>query len=157
VTRLSALPDQKQEAGLAAVPHYPSCPLEPTLGTLSRRCHHVYHPSPRRGGPMWDAITRLVEGLARYVLEDALENHHEIPVAARCGFTVTDAPSIRRTTLLLLRSRLLCWVVLPAKRISWPRNAWWWALRGRPSDHRMWLAPRKQAATDVAARWKPRG
>jgi superfamily II DNA or RNA helicase len=64
----------------------------------------------------------LVEGLSRYLLEDALVNHSD-PLAARCGFTVTDAVS-KRTTLLLLRLRHLlhgdkaqhllteeCWVV----------------------------------------------
>lgn len=47
----------------------------------------------------------LVEGLAQYLLEDALENTRE-PLAARCGFTVTDAVE-KRTTLLLLRLRHL--------------------------------------------------
>ncbi len=47
----------------------------------------------------------LVEGLARYVLEDALENSQD-PVAARCGFTVTDAVE-KRTTLFMLRLRHL--------------------------------------------------
>jgi hypothetical protein len=47
----------------------------------------------------------LVEGLARHLLEEALENISN-PTAARCGFTVTDAVE-RRTTLLLLRLRHL--------------------------------------------------
>jgi len=47
----------------------------------------------------------LVEGLARYILEDALENAKD-PKAARCGFTTTDAVQ-KRTTLLLLRLRHL--------------------------------------------------
>ncbi|WP_204138406.1 helicase-related protein [Halomicronema sp. CCY15110] len=47
----------------------------------------------------------LVEGLARYVLEDALENQQD-PVAARCGYTVTDVVE-KRTTLFLLRLRHL--------------------------------------------------
>lgn len=47
----------------------------------------------------------IVEGLARHLLEEALENLHE-PVAARCGFTVTNAVE-KRTTLLLLRLRHL--------------------------------------------------
>ncbi len=47
----------------------------------------------------------LVEGLAQHLLEDALENTHE-PIAARCGYTVTDAVE-KRTTVLLLRLRHL--------------------------------------------------
>ena len=47
----------------------------------------------------------LVEGLARHLLEEALENDNN-PIAARCGFTVTDAVE-KRTTLLLLRLRHL--------------------------------------------------
>jgi hypothetical protein len=47
----------------------------------------------------------LVEGLSRHLLEEALVNTHD-PIAARCGFTVTDAVS-KRTTLLLLRLRHL--------------------------------------------------
>jgi superfamily II DNA or RNA helicase len=47
----------------------------------------------------------LVEGLARYLLEEALDNTNN-PTAARCGFTVTDAVD-KRTVLLLLRLRHL--------------------------------------------------
>ncbi|NJL22428.1 MAG: DEAD/DEAH box helicase [Leptolyngbyaceae cyanobacterium SM1_3_5] len=47
----------------------------------------------------------LVERLASYLLENALENSQD-PIAARCGFTVTDAVE-KRTTLLLLRLRHL--------------------------------------------------
>jgi len=47
----------------------------------------------------------LVEGLARYLLEETLENTIN-PVAARSGLTVTDAVQ-KRTTLLLLRLRHL--------------------------------------------------
>jgi SNF2 family DNA or RNA helicase len=47
----------------------------------------------------------LVEGLARYILDDALVNL-ENPIAARCGYTVTDAVE-KRTTLLLVRLRHL--------------------------------------------------
>jgi hypothetical protein len=45
----------------------------------------------------------LVEGLARYLLEDALDKLDE-PTAARCGLVVTDGVE-KRTTLLLLRLR----------------------------------------------------
>ncbi|BAZ40275.1 helicase domain-containing protein [Calothrix sp. NIES-4101] len=47
----------------------------------------------------------LVEGLARHILEDALVNQDN-PIAARCGYTVTDAVE-KRTTLLLVRLRHL--------------------------------------------------
>lgn len=47
----------------------------------------------------------LVEGLARHLLEEALDNTSN-PAAARCGFTVTDAVD-QRTILLLLRLRHL--------------------------------------------------
>lgn len=47
----------------------------------------------------------LVEGLARYILEDAL-SHTTEPIAARCGFTTTNAVQ-KRTTLLLVRLRHL--------------------------------------------------
>jgi hypothetical protein len=47
----------------------------------------------------------LVEGLARYLFEEALENL-ETPTAARCGVTVTDAVT-KPTVILLLRLRHL--------------------------------------------------
>lgn len=48
----------------------------------------------------------LVEGLARHLLEKALDNASLDAAAARCGFTVTDAVD-KRTILLLLRLRHL--------------------------------------------------
>lgn len=48
---------------------------------------------------------RLVEGLARHILENSLENDFN-PIAARCGFVTTDAVE-KRTTLLLVRLRHL--------------------------------------------------
>ncbi|MCG6133486.1 MAG: DEAD/DEAH box helicase [Nostoc sp. LLA-1] len=47
----------------------------------------------------------LVEGLARYILEEALSSTQD-PIAARCGLTITDAVP-KRTTLLLVRLRHL--------------------------------------------------
>ncbi|GAB4297117.1 MAG: helicase-related protein [Oscillatoriaceae cyanobacterium] len=47
----------------------------------------------------------LVQGLARRLLEEALSNTPN-PVAARCGYTITNAVE-KRTTLLLLRLRHL--------------------------------------------------
>lgn len=46
-----------------------------------------------------------MEGLARFMVEDALENSQD-PKASRCGFTTTDAVQ-KRTTLLLIRLRHL--------------------------------------------------
>jgi hypothetical protein len=53
----------------------------------------------------------LVEGLSRYLLEQALTNT-KFPVASRCGFTVTNAVT-KPTVILLLRLRHL---------LSSPRN-----------------------------------
>ena len=53
----------------------------------------------------------IVEGLARYLLEQALTNAESL-VASRCGFTVTNAVD-KPTTILLLRLRHL---------LSSPRN-----------------------------------
>lgn len=47
----------------------------------------------------------FVEGLAHYILEDAL-SHTKDTIAARCGFTTTDAVQ-KTTTLLLVRLRHL--------------------------------------------------
>lgn len=59
----------------------------------------------------------LVEGLARYILEDALSHTNE-PIAARCGFTTTNAVQ-KRTTLLLVRLRHL---LNSSKRTTETRN-----------------------------------
>lgn len=59
----------------------------------------------------------LVEGLARYILEDAL-SHSTEPIAARCGFTTTNAVQ-KRTTLLLVRLRHL---LDSSKRTTETRN-----------------------------------
>lgn len=59
----------------------------------------------------------LVEGLARYILEDALSHTNE-PIAARCGFTTTNAVQ-KRTTLLLVRLRHL---LDSSKRTTETRN-----------------------------------
>jgi len=62
------------------------------------------HPAP----PGVEYVGRnhpLVEGLARHILDDALVNQDN-PIAARCGYTITDAVE-KRTTLLLVRLRHL--------------------------------------------------
>lgn len=99
-TRLNAsLQKQKQGWLLPTIPR----PLEPMLGTQPRS---ITFSTPAPEGVEYVGRNHpLVEGLSRYLLEDALENHQE-PIAARCGFTITDVVD-QRTTLLLLRSRYL--------------------------------------------------
>ena len=85
------------------LPHTPHV-LIPTIG--DRQKFEISFVSPTPVGVEFVGRNHpLVEGLARYLLEDVLTNTHN-PVAARCGFTITDAVS-QRTTLLLLRLRHL--------------------------------------------------
>jgi len=77
--------------------------LQPLLGNKSRLLTFTT-PAPE-GVEYVGRNHPLVEGLARYILEDALENVKD-PIAARCGFTTTDVVQ-KRTTLLLLRLRHL--------------------------------------------------
>ena len=48
----------------------------------------------------------LVEGLARYILEESLAENQLNPIAARCGVTVTEGV-LKPTVILLLRIRHL--------------------------------------------------
>ncbi|WP_051036467.1 helicase-related protein [Pleurocapsa sp. PCC 7327] len=84
------------------LPNIPHC-LIPTLGNQPRLITFS-HPAPE-GVEYVGRNHPLVEGLARYLLEDALENR-ESPTAARCGVTVTDAVAVP-TSILLLRLRYL--------------------------------------------------
>jgi len=77
--------------------------LQPLLGNKSRLLTFTT-PAPE-GVEYVGRNHPLVEALARYILEDALENAKD-PKAARCGFTTTNAVQ-KRTTLLLLRLRHL--------------------------------------------------
>lgn len=96
--RLNASLQRKKQSWL--LPSIPS-PLQPRLGTQPRK---ITFTTPAPEGVEYVGRNHpLVEGLARYLLEETLENHHD-PIAARCGFTITDVVD-RRTTLLLLRSR----------------------------------------------------
>lgn len=100
-SRLNASLQKKKQGGwlLPSIP----LPLQPALGTQPRR---ITFTTPAPEGVEYVGRNHpLVEGLARYLLEDTLENLND-PIAARCGFTITDAVEIR-TTLLLLRSRYL--------------------------------------------------
>lgn len=80
----------------------PTC-VKPILGDKPRLL--TFTTPPPEGVEYVGRNHPLVEGLARYVLEDALENGQN-PVAARCGFTVTTVVE-KRTTLLMLRLRHL--------------------------------------------------
>lgn len=91
---------KKKQGWLLPAP--PQC-LKPSLGDKSRLLTFTT-PVPE-GVEYVGRNHPLVEGLARYLLEEALENSKD-PVAARCGFTFTDAVE-KRTTLLLLRLRHL--------------------------------------------------
>ncbi|MHC5916247.1 MAG: helicase-related protein, partial [Nostoc sp.] len=89
--------------------------LKSTLGDKSRLLSFTT-PAPE-GVEYIGRNHPLVEGLARYILEDALSNTTE-PIAARCGFTTTNAVQ-KRTTLLLVRLRHL---LDSSKRTTETRN-----------------------------------
>ncbi|MEI2581760.1 helicase-related protein [Scytonema sp. PRP1] len=78
--------------------------LQPVLGDKSRLLTFTT-PAPE-GVEYVGRNHPLVEGLARYILENALEGAKTQLLASRCGFTTTDVVE-KRTTLLLLRLRHL--------------------------------------------------
>lgn len=83
----------------------PSIPL-PVLDSLGQKPRPITFTTPASEGVEYIGRNHpLVEGLARYLLEETLENQRD-PIAARCGFTITDIVD-QRTTLLMLRSRYL--------------------------------------------------
>lgn len=67
------------------------------------RIRAVFEPGPQRGVQLLTRTHPLVDGLARHLLEDALDPHGQGP-ARRCGAIRTHAVQVR-TTLLLLRLR----------------------------------------------------
>ncbi|MEH2079139.1 MAG: hypothetical protein V7K89_03735 [Nostoc sp.] len=77
--------------------------LKSTLGDKS--CLLSFTTPAPEGVEYVERYHPLVKGLARYILEDALSYTTE-PIAARCGFTTTNAVQ-KRTTLLLIRLRHL--------------------------------------------------
>jgi hypothetical protein len=94
-----ALFKKKQGWLLGTIPNF----LQPVLGDKSRL---IAFTTPTPEGVEYVGRNHpLVEGLASYILEDALTNN-KAPIAARCGFTITDTVT-KRTTLLLLRLRHL--------------------------------------------------
>jgi superfamily II DNA or RNA helicase len=138
--------------------------LQPLLGNKSRLLTFTTpapegEDTPVRGFPPLREVSvveyvgrnhPLVEGLARYILEDALENAKD-PKAARCGFTTTDAVQ-KRTTLLLLRLRHL--LDSPKHQTLLAEECAVVGFTGSPSDP-IWLPPQEtmsllQQATPVS-------
>jgi hypothetical protein len=77
--------------------------LQSTLGDTSRQ---IIFTSPAPEGVEYIGRNHpLVEGLARYLLEEAISKNSN-PTASRCGVTVTNAVS-KPTAILLLRLRHL--------------------------------------------------
>jgi superfamily II DNA or RNA helicase len=90
---------KKQGWLLPAIPDF----LKSVLGDKSRL---ITFKTPSAEGVEYVGRNHfLVEGLARHILETALDNSPDA-VASRCGFTKTDAVE-KRTTLLLLQLRYL--------------------------------------------------
>jgi hypothetical protein len=125
----------------------PPC-VRPTLGDKPRLMAFTT-PTPE-GVEYVGRNHPLVEGLARYVLENALENSQD-PVAARCGFTVTDAVE-KRTTLLLLRVRHL--LASPKQQSLLAEECLVTGFTGPPSAP-VWLEPAE--ATELFQRAEPTG
>jgi len=122
--------------------------LQPLLGNKSRLLTFTT-PAPE-GVEYVGRNHPLVEGLARYILEDALENAKN-PKAARCGFTTTDAVQ-KRTTLLLLRLRHL--LDSPQHQTLLAEECAVVGFTGSPSNP-IWLSPQQaipllQQATPVS-------
>lgn len=129
--RLNAsLQKKKQGWRLPSIPPV----LQPRLGDEPRLIAFV-SPTPE-GAEYVGRNHPLVEGLARYILEDSLENA-ESAIAGRCGLTMTDAVE-RRTTLLLLRSRYL--FESPRVETLLAEECFVAGFTGPPSDP-LWLEP----------------
>ncbi len=94
----------------------------------------------------------LVEGLARYILENAMSGATTRLLASRCGFTTTDAVE-KRTTLLLLRVRHIV-VALKRNYEQLAEECVVVGFTGSPSNP-VWLPPQQamsllQQATPVS-------
>ncbi|WP_414756201.1 helicase-related protein [Anabaena sp. CCY 9910] len=92
----------------------------------------------------------LVEGLARYILEEALSPTQD-PIAARCGLTTTDVVQ-KRTTLLLVRLRHL--LNSPKQQSLLAEECAVIGFTGSPSSP-TWLS--QQEATSLLQQAKPVG
>ena len=85
------------------LPNIPAC-LKPTFGDKARL---ITFTSPAPEGVEYIGRNHpLVEGLARYILEESLDESQEEPTAARCGVTVTEGVA-KQTFIFLLRIRYL--------------------------------------------------
>ena len=129
--RLNASLQKKKRGWL--LPSMPM-PLQTSLGTQPRT---IAFTTPVPEGVEYVGRNHpLVEGLARYLLEETLENHND-PIAARCGFTITDAVE-KRTTLLLLRSRYI--LSSPRVETLLAEECFLAGFTGSPSNP-LWLEP----------------
>jgi Helicase conserved C-terminal domain len=131
---------QKQGWLLPKIPDF----LTPVLGNNSRL---ITFTTPAPEGVEYIGRNHpLVEGLARQIVETALSSSEDA-VAARCGFTKTDAVS-KRTTLLLLRLRYLM-----AIRRNYEQLAEECAVvgfTGSPSNP-VWLSPEEAMSILISA------
>lgn len=95
-----SLVKQKKSWKLANIP---LC-VQPILGNDSRL---ITFTSPAPEGVEYIGRNHpLVEGLARHILEESLDEQQQEPIAARCGVTLTEGVS-KPTVVLLLRIRHL--------------------------------------------------
>lgn len=95
-----SLVKQKKSWKLANIP---LC-VQPILGNQPRL---ISFTSPAPEGVEYIGRNHpLVEGLARHILEESLDEQQQEPIAARCGVTVTEGVS-KPTVILLLRIRHL--------------------------------------------------
>lgn len=123
----------------------PQC-LQSTLGTNPRL---ITFTSPAPEGVEYIGRNHpLVEGLARYLLEEAIATSDE-PTAARCGVTVTNAVS-KPTAILLLRLRHL--LESPKHSDLLVEECLVKAFTGAPSDPQ-WLS--QEETLELMARVEP--
>ena len=135
-TRLNASLVQKKTGWY--LPNIPQC-VKPVLGDKPRQINFT---TPAPSGVEYVGRNHpLVEGLARHLLEEALENISD-PTAARCGFTVTDGVS-KPTTVLLLRLRYL--LDSPKHQSLLAEECLVQGFTGTPS-HPQWLTSQKTLA-----------
>jgi superfamily II DNA or RNA helicase len=133
--RLNAsLQKKKQGWWLPNIP----LPLQSSLGTKARLI--TFRTPAPEGVEYIGRNHSLVEGLARHLLEESLDNVKD-PTAARCGFTVTDSVE-KRTTLLLLRSRYL---ISSSKAQDLLTEECWVAGFTGPPSSPLWLEPEEAA------------
>lgn len=134
----SSLQKKKQGWLLPSIP----LPLQSSLGTEPRT---IAFTTPAPAGVEYVGRNHpLVEGLARYLLEETLEDlpdplaaGRSESIAARCGFTITDAVE-KRTTILLLRARYI--LSSPRVETLLAEECFLAGFTGSPSNP-LWLEP----------------